>query len=391
MNRKEFDKRHQTSSQDEVPEKVSLLKKFNDFKNRFYLDSHHTVERRSVLVIIASFLLAVGALWALIGGHMRQVAESNRVTTADTSVGFSKTNVDLTLSTLYRSKDGKTIYIPFSFSDLSQVSTNANNYTVAVLDVNGKAMTAPSGKMTIFGTTTGAVIALKSSSVYSTGPVRIIIRNDKNLNDPDDISSNTSTSDGLSKLSKKYDIASFVVNPGAQGMKTSPIVKPAIDPSATYALLFGNKLLKENQKAIDKDDKKLQALYNRESEYRHRLTSVGFKVPDMPDYASKSYIPKSSDTSSVNEVFDDIKNDKGQTTAEVSASQDSSDGDSSASSTSPADDWSQLTQIWGDILDTKIDKYVTLEGQRSQLKTSIESQDSVASTAKSSKFSIAQR
>ena len=376
-------------SETETPDvsKENFLKKLNRLKNTFYLDAHHTADRRGILILVSVSLLMVSGLWATIGGHYRQIAQDNKVTALSTDVNFSKTSVNLTLHSVLSSTDRKTVYVPFTFSNISSISTNANNYTVAVADSTGKVVKNAKGQLTIFGTTTNAVIRISSAEKFGAGPLRVIIRNDKNLNNPDDMSSdNSSTSDGVAALQKKFDIATFVINPGAEALKTSSKVSVSSSPTSMYLLLYGQSALNKNQKAIDKDDANLVTLYNRETEYRTRLTEAGFDVPTIPEFASKSYIPTSSDTTiSSSGIPNDIKNKQGQTTAEYSAST-SSSSDADNNGSSPADEWSSLTDTWTSILNTKIDRYVTLAGQRKVIKASISSQDSVASSAKASKF-----
>lgn len=366
--------------------KETFAKKWNRLKNKFYLDEHHTADRRGVLILVSVSFLLIGGLWATIGGHYRQIAQDNKVTALSTDVNFSKTSVNLTLHSVLSSTDRKTVYVPFTFSDISSISTNANNYTVAVADSTGKVVKNATGQLTIFGTTTNAVIRISSAEPFGAGPLRVIIRNDKNLNNPDDMSGdNSSTSDGVAALQKKFDIATFVINPGADGLKKSSKVSVSDKPRDMYTLLYGQKALDKNQKAMDKDDANLTTLYNRETEYRTRLTEAGFDVPTIPKFAAKSYIPTSSDTTiSSDGVPTDIKNKQGQTTAEYSSSTASSSD--SGNGSSPADEWSSLTDTWTSILNTKIDRYVTLAAQRKTLEASITAQDTVASSAKPSKF-----
>lgn len=370
-------------------EKPSFAKKFVDFKNKMYLDDHHTIERRGIMMTTAMSLLIIGALWAFIGGHFRQVAKDNQVTTLATDVSFSKTAEALTLSPLKASPDNKMVYIPFTFSDLTQISTKADNYTVSVLDATGKVLHGPSGKMTIYGTTTNAVIALRNGRAFGTGPVRIIIRNNKSLTDPTAIQDNTSGAKAMQALAAKYDIASFVVNPGSTGIKKSDVVSPSAKVSDSYTLLFGQKQLDKNEKAIKADDDKLKSLYNRESEYRHRLESAGFKVPGIPNMAKPNYVPNAADANNLPQSPDDIKNAQGKTTADVSNDASDNAGATDNDSSTPATDWAQLTQTWENISQTKIDKHVTLDGQRDQIKKTISDLDSVATSSSPRNFGIA--
>lgn len=379
-------KNEYSENDSEEVSKETFVKKLNRLKNKFYLDTHHTADRRGILILVSLSFLLIGGLWATIGGHYRQIAQDNKVTALSTDVNFSKTAVNLTLHSVLSSTDRKTVYVPFTFSDISSISTNANNYTVAVADSTGKVVKNATGQLTIFGTTTNAVIRISSAEPFGAGPLRVIIRNDKNLNNPDDMSSdNSSTSDGVAALQQKFDIATFVINPGATALKTSSKVSVSEKPSDMYTLLYGQKALDKNQKALDKDDASLVTLYNRETEYRTRLTEAGFDVPEIPSFAAKSYIPKSNDTTiSSDGVPSDIKNKQGQTTAEYSASTASSSESDNGSS--PADEWSSLTDTWTSILNTKIDRYVTLTAQRKTIKATITAQDTVASSGKASKF-----
>lgn len=366
----------------------AFLEKFETFKNNFYLDVHHTADRRGVLVIVALSAMLIGGAWTSIGGHYRVIAKNNEITTETTELSFSKSNVGLTLGKAVKSSAGSDIYIPLNFSDLSQMSTNAKNYLVAVKDVNGNVLNHVTGKIVIFGETGHAVLHLKNTGKFGQGPVRVIIRNDKDLTDDSSLDS-VNVQKGVEELSKKYDLTSFVINPGANKVKTLEGASDSSSASTLYKVLFGNKDLKKNTKEEKQADEKLASLYNREQEYRTRLEGAGFDVPAIPDKAKRDYRPGPNETNDINtNIPTDIKNKDGKTTSEVSSYDDNSANNDGPTGTTPADNWQALTGIWSAILDAKTNRYVTLTAARDRIHQTIDNQDKVATSTPSHKFRV---
>lgn len=417
---------------DNVQEKSSSAIK--TFYETLRFNRHKKLERRIVYTGAALFvlLLGMGVSWH----HKSYVEylESQRLTTYNTDVSFSKSSsVSMQLSDLKLSKDKKTVFIPFTFSNLDSISSDANNYYVIVLPTNGALQYYPSGQFILFGTSGRGVITLHNETGFPNQPLRILIRNDKNLGMSDD-DANSDIDDSsntlIAALESKYDMLDFTVNPGATHRKknSSVDVDSSNTPTQLYDALFGtvdNKIIdgydKDARKAISTDIKQA-------AEYRQRLETEGFKVPNDPAWMSDTWKPydwvqddgvpynmrnkltadaqkqkaldgtlnqaSNSDLGPDAVTFPgSLKRADGSTTDDSAAgagAEAGTGGDTTinGSSIAPSTTWSNLQNVWNDVLTQKRTIYVVDAMTRYRIKVFGDQQKQLASVGSKSHFNV---
>lgn len=277
--------------------KAQRAKQFEPWKkaiNTLRFDSHKKLERRIFYTGASIAVLTIGMGVSYHHTKYEEYIQSQQLTNYDTSVSFSKsTSVTMTLQKMALSSDKKTAFIPFTFSNLDSISSDANNYYVLILPTSGNLQYYPSGQFILFGTSGRGVIELHNESGFKSQPLKVLIRNDKNLNvsDSDANSDVSDTSDSLiAAVEQKYDMLDFTVNPGARDAR-SVDVGSTNTPTELYNAIFGaqdikkiTKANKSNEQAITKD----KALA---TEYRQRLASMGFNVPNDPKWMADDWKP----------------------------------------------------------------------------------------------------
>lgn len=267
---------------------------WNKAFNTLRFDSHKKLERRIFYTGASLFVLVLGVGISYHHTQYEAYVQSQKLTNYNSSVSFSKSNsVTMTLQKMCLSSDKKTAFVPFTFNNLDSISSDANNYYVLVLPSSGSLQYYPSGQLILFGTSGRGVIELHNESGFKSQPLKVLIRNDKNLNTSDDDANSdvSDTSDSLiAAIEQKYDMLDFTINPGASDAKTVN-VGSSNTPTELYDAIFGaqdiasiNKANKKNEAAIQKD----KALA---TEYRQRLASQGFNVPADPKWMADDWKP----------------------------------------------------------------------------------------------------
>lgn len=413
---------------DNVKEQSSTaVKKFYD---TLRFNKHKKLERRIVYTGAALFvlLLGMGVSW-----HHKSYVEylqAQRLTTYDTDVAFSKSSgVSMQLSNLKLSKDGKTVFIPFTFSNLDSISSDANNYSIIVLPTDGNLKYYPSGQFILFGTSGRGVITLHNETGFPSEPLRILIRNDKDLgmSDSDANGDIDDSSDSLIQaLETKYDMLDFTINPGAVNKKKHPVVDvdSSNTPTQLYDVLFGA----EDNKIIDKNDSDARKAISNDikqaGEYRQRLQTEGFKVPNDPAWIADNWkpydwvqddgvpynmrtkltadqqkqraldgtlqTPSGSDSGPDAVNFPGaLKRSDGSTTDDGAAGAGVSGGNGiNGSSIAPSTTWSNLQNVWNDVLSQKRTIYTVDAMSRYQIKVFGDQQKQLASVGSKNHFTV---
>lgn len=279
---------------------VSLDGDDKEKKSRFsvtkwvHFDRHRVIERRIFYFGLALAVLATGAGVAYFHSQAAARKEAQTLTTTGTQVSFSQTTTaQLTLHATVLNADRTTAYIPVSFNDMTSLSTKANNYQLFISSTSGALSYRPTGLFTMFGDTGRAVIVIHNAAGIMNQPVTLYIRNDKKLSADD---ANTSmgslnSDDGFSQAQAKYDILRFKVNPGAAGIKRDKTLSGPVSPKDLYKHLYGDHDIKVVEKANRTLESQIKIDMAKASEYRHRLTTEGFKVPDDPAWMKSDWRP----------------------------------------------------------------------------------------------------
>lgn len=433
-----FNKRSSEDKNDDVlrdkkqPEKETKSE-WKKALNTLKLDKHRRLERRIVFTGCALFILVSGVG---ISHHHKAVLdylESQQLTNYNSQVTFSKsTSVNMTLDKLRLSSDGKTAFVPFTFSNLDSISADANNYYVIVLPTTGKLQYYPSGQFILFGTSGRGVIELHNEGGFKSQPLRVLLRNDKNLSGSDD-DANSDISDesnsAIAAVEDKYDMLDFTINPGGSNA-TSINVGSTNTPTELYNALFGA----QDTKKIEKDNKaarqQIQTDKARATEYRQRLQAQGFNVPADPKWMADDWkpydwvqddgvpynmrnkisaqqqfqsasdnnlsAPTDGDNDPDSVTFPDtLKRADGSTTNQTGSvaspgatNDDGSSTQINGNSQSPADTWSNLQDVWNDVHQQKRRIYSVNALTLFQIKVFGDQQKELASIGSKKNFKV---
>lgn len=386
---------------DERSSKKSFRKKLVDQFSVFKVDAHRRTERRVIFVGLFSFLLVVGVVGGFYNAHVYSVEQSEKVSISNSDIQFSKTGATVTLGKLVRSKDRTRIVVPFTISDMSNLSASANDYSVFVESTSSRTPLAykPSGRLILFGTNAGlgrgAIVLTDKEHKLQNQSIYIILRNNKNItvNENGQTTNDVSDDTTLKQVTSTFDVAIMSINAGATGIKeSSKLSSTAISPSNIYNVGFGTKDEAGIKKEIASTKKSLKKYVARVKADRVKLSNLGLQVPDDPDFMKDSYVPpaNASGTSPTNLPTDsDLKMKNGESWSDYQNKQDSASNNaavsSSASSTTQNTDissiWSDLQTSWQGVYANKVAIYNTYGLQLKAVKTAIKAQDTHANVS----------
>ncbi len=406
---------HDTKEEDSTAKEQIESSFLERLQVKFKYSKHRVIERKIRAFVIAAALLFSGMAMSVIEGHFKNLEKAKETTPYGTSISFSKTNAKLTYDKPMISKDFKTAYIPFSINDMGELSTNSNDYKLFIQAESGELTYSPTGQFVLFGETGRGAIILHSSMKIKNQPVRIYIRNDKNLSKEKRVSDVESTSkNALTQARNKYDILFFTVNPNANDIPISEdLSTKEINVTTLYKTLFANNEVTAIKDAIKEDVEEIEHQKQRVEELRERLKRNGYSVPNNPQTLNDNWKPKNAlsididsnleqgfikdevkvkeelsdvaqdNVTSDTEVFDQaLKRDDGTLSSDTVNSGDVSNGNSASEM------WSELQKTWGTIEKTKKDIYVNQAKKLYNVQRDVDRQNSISSISDADRFSI---
>lgn len=393
---------------DERSSKKSFRKKLVDQFSAFKVDDHRRAERRIIFIGLFSFLLVVGVVGGFYKSHVYSVEQSEKVSVSNDSIQFSKTGATVTLGKLVRSKDRTRIVVPFTISDMSNLSASANDYSVFVESTSSSTPLSykPSGRLILFGTEAGlgrgAIVLTDKEHKLQNQSIYIMLRNNKNITvdangqTENDVSNDTT----LKQVTSAFDVAIMSINAGTSSVKeSSELSSTAIRPSNIYNVGFGAKDEVGIKKEIASTKSSLKKYVARVKADRSKLSNLGLKVPADPDFMKDSYVPRAdaSGSSPANLPTDsDLKMKNGQSWTDYQNKQDSASNNAavnsaSSSTTQNADIssiWSDLQTSWQGVYANKVAIYNTYDVQLKAVETAIRAQDTHANVSGAKHFRV---
>lgn len=247
---------------------------------------------------------------------------------ANNTLVFSKTQTEVKTSQQpFMTQDKKTVYVPLSISNLSNIDSDASEYHIIMLPKKGEFTYHPTSiQLVSYGSTGKMFLRVDSADQIQNQLVQIIMWSGTKLtNDSYDGSEDTDNeiaSSALAKFKSKYDTLAFTINLGA---KSIPIIQQNKKVQQEVTKLVKNKdtkklekkkvmitktvPIKENQNLYN--DNKLQFIYNRiysgaklkkvqkhvKNVYNNMLTNqervrrdwknlktAGYKMPTLPEW-----------------------------------------------------------------------------------------------------------
>lgn len=405
---KTIDPHNTDSIADERSSKKSFRKKLVDHFSAFKVDDHRRAERRIIFAGLFSFLLVVGVVGGLYKSHVYSVEQSEKVSVSNDNVHFSKTGATITLGESVRSKDRTRIVVPFTISDMSNLSASANDYSVFVESTSSSTPLSykPSGRLLLFGTEAGlgrgAIVLTDKEHKLQSQSIYIMLRNNKNITVDDNGQATNDVSDDatLKQVTSTFDVAIMPINAGASGIKeSSKLSSTAISPSNIYNVGFGTKDEAGIKKEIASTKSSLKKYVARVKADRAKLSNLGLKVPDDPNFMKDGYVPpaNASGSAPANLPADsDLKMKNGKSWTDYQNQQDSASNNAavnsaSSSTTQNADIssiWSDLQTSWQSVYANKVAIYNTYDLQLKSVKTVIKAQDTHATVSGAKHFRV---
>lgn len=258
------------------------------------MNKHRKMERTLRSFVMASSVLLVGGGYALYSAHQQNVAEAHKETPIDGIVSFSKTQSSFTVGQVYRSTDSRTAYIPLTFDKMDELSTDANDYTILLYNENEKYTYKADMKLVMFGATGNAVIVVNGAPEIGSEPLRVFLRNDKSMAGVLEGTDDTMVGDSVDMMaaSKAFDIAMFMVNPGADNVKVNKALSgKKLDAMTIYQEAVSKPAVKLVQDSIKESRKTIKDTVKLVDEYEARLKREGYEVPERPVYMKEDWMP----------------------------------------------------------------------------------------------------
>ena len=394
----------------EIDEESKVVK----FFKRFKFDEHRKIERATFTFMITIIMFVSGSIWSVINVHNNNVRIAMNVNKSGESFSFSKSGAVLTLHRNWLSRDGHTAYIPFTISDNNTISSDVNRYTLFVKSAEGKLQYRPSGRLVFFGTNGRGLIEIHSDEGLTSQPIIIYLKNKssfKTANTSDasaveDVENNVDAAEDA--LFKKYDLVKIKVNPynteARKSYRTSYSLK---EPQLLYAQIFTNPKIDKLQKQIKKKERNIGSYITGVDELRDRLTSEGFQVPKNPDWVKDDWKPDNainsqtgtfikSGESAVNydasmpDTWDgsypeSLYTKDGRSTSDTD---DNTSANTNENSSSPLEQWNDLTATWDKIRLIKVEIYVTDAKKLYMLRNDADSMKKNTSVSSTKQFFI---
>lgn len=385
-------------------------------------DPHHAIERQTVMVGLSLSLVIGGMIYSEAHWKHVQYQQLMKVDQAGAKTNFSKTSdVSVTLGETQLSMDGKTAFIPISFSSTDSIGIRANDYRVYVGAASGKTMqNKVRGHLIMYGTHGRAVIVVHATKRMANQPLAIFLLSLKHVQTADVANADdTVTANNGSTYNDfgKYDVAPIKLNPGATAIKKK--VRLTVSPTdkvGIYRDLFGDADRRVVNKAIKKDQTALKKNLAAANGLKERLKAQGFKLPDDPKWIKNDWRPydtvnldtgktangqsaltydgstgeASADDPDQVQYPDQLEGANGATTDTTNANAGSDDDDNSSSiggnQTSASQLWSNLTNVWDKIHSLKRDIWVVQRAKLYQIKHDEKQIHQQATTSSDSHF-----
>lgn len=287
-------------------------KKKHGFMHMLHRGSHYKMERFAAMFTI--LIVCIG----IVGGmclHRDFKSQDNSIQTKakyNSEFTTSKTDIKGDVVDVYASKDKTKAFVLFKFDDVSEVSTDANQYrsflTVAPVKGNSrKVIGKPAGSFYVFGNTGYMGVYLVNDAGFSPQVLQLTVRSLKELKS-NELSKSESEQAKTDPSFKKNDQFNIYANPGAKDATNIACLngKKAPTINELFNETVGKTMEKEFKKQLAEDLNQMKASLTKIEEYSARLTKQdGVQLPDAPELVAGDSI-----TVDDNGTKDDLDDDK---------------------------------------------------------------------------------
>lgn len=195
---------------------------------------------RTVLLALSMFLILGGVAYGF--NHSNKVERERAMTVSDIDQDISFSLTSTTLSLQPQRINGDTIIIPFRFSSMKNMSTDADNYHVFLKYADGTPIHPDVVANTaIFGATNDGALVIDGPLEQK--PLQVAIRDDSDLG-TSRAEKGPFVFDGA-EISVEFNAASFTINPRAENLTVDEKVAPDMSVESLYMSAVGDRLMRQ--------------------------------------------------------------------------------------------------------------------------------------------------
>lgn len=261
-------------------QRTSKKAKFEDFKKRWRLGSHYTIERFGVISAVAltgTVLFTAGATGFAVKANNENLADQAIYTT---NFASSITQNTGSVSGVYTNSDNTRALVMMKFTTPQAMSSNANDYFVYATGIDDdntptKLAQPTVGSIYMFGNTGYMGILLEAPDGFTQQKVNLTVRANKRLSPDNPMTEKQLAENGYSDSFLLNDEWRVVLNPAgnfAEGLET--LNTPDIDPKKLYieTVMFTDEM--RLRKDLDKALGDLKATYDRMNTYEEQMADI---------------------------------------------------------------------------------------------------------------------
>lgn len=269
-----------------------MEKKKHGFMSMLHRGSHYKMERFAVMFSV--LVVCIGVVGGLCFHRDFRNQDNSIQTKAKYNEEFttSKTDIKGKVIDVYASKDKTKAFVLFQFEDVSEVSTDANQYRsfLTAASVRGNSHTIdgkPAGSIYVFGNSGYMGVYLVNDEGFKPQVLQLTVRSLKELktNDaqPSQSQSEQAKTDPSFAENDQFDI---YANPGADDATNIACLNSNQAPTVTelFNQTVGKTMEKELKEKLVEDLKEMKASLTKVNEYSARLTQQdGVQLPEPPE------------------------------------------------------------------------------------------------------------
>lgn len=264
-------------------------KKRRQLLGKLKLDRHHKMERFTIIVgtLAVGFALNLSVSGVHAFKSTRQVLSDQAMYTE--TAAFSLTQTNVTVNGVYRSADKKTAFVVYTIDNVDTLSLDGKTYDIYIMGYKDKIKSQTlNARYFVFGGTGLMGMMIYDQNGLPNQILDIVVRANKKVADYQ-----AGAADGGDVTFSKYNQMRLYVNPGAKNAIKMPQLGTDINKELLYYLFVGEKQETPLLDQYKESKRQERLLYDKIDEYKERIKSAGYELPDAPEWAKRDYrLPK---------------------------------------------------------------------------------------------------
>lgn len=274
--------------------------------------SHYKMERFTAMFTVLIICIGVVGCICLHREFKNQDVSIQTKAKYNTEFTTSKTDIKGNVIDVYASKDKTKAFVLFKFDDVSEVSTDANQYrsflTSASIKGNSrKAIGKLAGSIYVFGNTGYMGVYLVNDEGFAPQVLQLTVRSLKELK-ANNLTQSQSEQAKTDPSFKENDQFNIYANPGAKDATNIACLNSNKAPTINelFNETVGKTMEKEFKSKLSEDLNQMKASLTKIEEYSARLTKQdGVQLPDAPALVAGDFI--TVDNNGTKDNLDDDK------------------------------------------------------------------------------------